>query len=211
MIFNVLQAAIRGANLLLQQYRPTMHQILPRLRQKHYTSLLTKIEFSNAWIPTMLLSSEKLLPRKQQELTSQPNIGNLWTKREITSSLHISRASCVTWSAFGSFSPSPLSIHLIVAKFFSTSSRAFFNTNSSIQFRKKFVQFVQSKLFKQTFSRALTSTTVLVSSAVRESLMALATSTGVLGLDGLKNENDIGRVESIRFDLDRFLSNLVFF
>lgn len=30
--------------------------------------------------------------------------------------------------------------------------------------------------------------------------MALATSTGVLGLDGLKNENDIGRVESIRFD-----------
>lgn len=52
----------------------------------------------------------------------------------------------------------------------------------------------------ETFSRALTSTTVLVSRAVRESLMALATSTGVLGLDGLKNENDIGRVESIRFD-----------
>lgn len=44
---------------------------------------------------------------------------------------------------------------------------------------------------RETFSRALTSTTVLVSSATRLSLMALATSVGVLGLDGLKNENDM--------------------
>ena len=46
-------------------------------------------------------------------------------------------ASCVTWSAFGSFSPSPLSIHLIVTKFFSTSSRAFTTNNSTINHANK--------------------------------------------------------------------------
>nr|AFK45230.1 unknown [Medicago truncatula] len=54
---------------------------------------------------------------------------------------------------------------LIVTKFFSTSSKA--------------------------FSRALTSTTVLVSSAMRLSLIDLTTSCGVLGLETLKNENDM--------------------
>lgn len=44
---------------------------------------------------------------------------------------------------------------------------------------------------KLTFSRALTSTTVLVSRAMRLSLMDLATSCGVLGLETLKNENDM--------------------
>lgn len=56
---------------------------------------------------------------------------------------------------------------------------------------------------KKTFSRALTSTTVLVSSAMRLSLVALATSCGVLGLDGLKKEKDmmIGQTfEMIRND-----------
>lgn len=42
-----------------------------------------------------------------------------------------------------------------------------------------------------TFSRALTSLTVLVSRATRLSLMDLATSCGVLGLKALKNENDM--------------------
>lgn len=42
-----------------------------------------------------------------------------------------------------------------------------------------------------TFSRALTSATVLESSATRLSLIAFANSWGVLGLDCLKNENDI--------------------
>lgn len=42
-----------------------------------------------------------------------------------------------------------------------------------------------------TFSRALTSTTVLVSSAKRLSLIAFTSSGGVLGFEGLKNENDI--------------------
>jgi len=42
-----------------------------------------------------------------------------------------------------------------------------------------------------TFSRALTSLTVLVSRAMRLSLMDLATSCGVLGLKALKNENDM--------------------
>lgn len=55
----------------------------------------------------------------------------------------------------------------------------------------------------ETFSRALTSTTVLVSRATRLSLMALATSCGVLGLDGLKNENDM-------VDCDRLFSVCAF-
>jgi len=49
----------------------------------------------------------------------------------------------------------------------------------------------KKKKRKLTFSRALTSTTVLVSRAMRLSLMDLATSCGVLGLKALKNENDM--------------------
>lgn len=50
---------------------------------------------------------------------------------------------------------------------------------------------IRKKEREETFSRALTSTTVLLSRAMRLSLMALATSCGDLGLDGLKNENDM--------------------
>lgn len=58
-------------------------------------------------------------------LTSHPSIGNLWIRRVRTSSLQISSTSCETWSKFGSDSPSPESIVLIVTKFFSTSSKAY--------------------------------------------------------------------------------------
>lgn len=57
-------------------------------------------------------------------LTCQPNTCNLWTRRGITSSLHISRVSCRIWSVLGSDSPSPQSINLIVDKFLPTSSNA---------------------------------------------------------------------------------------
>lgn len=61
-------------------------------------------------------------------------------------------------------------------------------------------------LTRVTFSRALTSTTVLVSSAMRLSLMDLTTSCGVLGLETLKNENDM-----MVYDDDRLLNGCSWF
>lgn len=48
---------------------------------------------------------------------------------------------------------------------------------------------------RETFSRALTSTTVLVSRAMRLSLIVFTTSCGVFGRDALKNENDISSTD----------------
>lgn len=57
----------------------------------------------------------------------------------------------------------------------------------------------ESKREEQAFSRVLTSNTVLVSRAVRLSLIGLATSCGVLGLKILKKENDMAIGSSMNF------------
>lgn len=64
------------------------------------------------------------------------------------------------------------------------------NTGKTIKCSKKKGRTI-NKERSFTFSRALTSATVMESRALKLSLTALASSDGVLGLETLKNEKDI--------------------
>lgn len=117
MVLDVFYTAICGANLLLQQYGPTDNQILSGLK----SMILHHFVRSTAYVVCV---TECRKSKKSPWLTSHPSMTILWTTRVITSSLQTSSASCEICSALGSTSPSPTSIHLIVTKFFSTSSKA---------------------------------------------------------------------------------------